>query len=141
MLPITHRLSPSSQGFLSPPWARTWDHELRYPFERARGRAEQAAAGARGALQAGRRRGARGKRGAGAGRARGARQAGRRRWARAGHAAGARPGRWARGRALGTRQAGAGRAGRSRPGRLGWPCAVHSVQSAHFRSVLTRFFS
>ena len=23
----------SSQGFLSPPWARTWDHELRYPFE------------------------------------------------------------------------------------------------------------
>ena len=22
---------PSSQGFLSPPWARTWDHELRYP--------------------------------------------------------------------------------------------------------------
>ena len=24
---------PSSQGFLSPPWARTWDRELRYPFE------------------------------------------------------------------------------------------------------------
>ena len=24
---------PSSQGFLSPLWARTWDHELRYPFE------------------------------------------------------------------------------------------------------------
>ena len=24
---------PSSQGFLSPSWARTWDHELRYPFE------------------------------------------------------------------------------------------------------------
>ena len=24
---------PSSQRFLSPPWARTWDHELRYPFE------------------------------------------------------------------------------------------------------------
>ena len=24
---------PSSQGFLSPPWARTCDHELRYPFE------------------------------------------------------------------------------------------------------------
>ena len=24
---------PSSQGFLSPPWARTWDHELKYPFE------------------------------------------------------------------------------------------------------------
>ena len=24
---------PSSQGFLSPPWARTWDHDLRYPFE------------------------------------------------------------------------------------------------------------
>ena len=84
-------------------------------------------------------------RGVGAGRRRGvqawgARQAGRRRWARAGHAAGARPGRWARGRALGTRQAGAGRAGRARPGRLGWPWAVHSVHSAHFRSVLTRFF-
>ena len=24
---------PSSQGFISPPWAQTWDHELRYPFE------------------------------------------------------------------------------------------------------------
>ena len=24
---------PSSQGFLSPPWARTWDHEFRYPVE------------------------------------------------------------------------------------------------------------
>ena len=29
----------------------------------------------------------------------------------------------------------------ARPGRLGWPWAVHSVHSAHFRSVLTRFFS
>ena len=30
--------------------------------------------------------------------------------------------------------------GAARPGRLGWPWAVHSVHSAHFRSVLTRFF-
>ena len=36
---------------------------------------------------------------------------------------------------------GAGRAGPARPGRLGWPQAVHSVHSAHFRFVLTRFFS
>ena len=49
-------------------------------------------------------------------------------------------GRWERGRALGARQAGAGRKGRARPGRLGWPWAVHSVHSAHFRSVLTLFF-
>ena len=41
---------------------------------------------------------------------------------------------------------GAGRAagrwerGRARPGRLGWPWAVHSVHSAHFRSVLTQYF-
>ena len=49
--------------------------------------------------------------------------------------AGRAAGRWARGRVLGARQAGAGRA---RPGRLGWPWAVHS---AHFRSILTRFFS
>ena len=41
-------------------------------------------------------------------------------------------------RQLGARQAGAGRAGRARFGRLGWSWAVHS---AHFRSVLTRFFS
>ena len=33
-----------------------------------------------------------------------------------------------------------GRALGARPGRLGWPWAVHSVHSAHFRSVLTRFF-
>ena len=66
------------------------------------------------------------------GRALGARQAG------AGRAVGRR---WARGRqALGARQAGAGRAGHARPGLLGWPWAVHSVHSAHFRSVLTRFF-
>ena len=54
-------------------------------------------------------------------------------------------GSWAQaqagGRALGARQAGAGRMGPSRPGRLGWPWAVHSVHSAYFRSVLTRFFS
>ena len=24
---------PSSRGFFSPPWARTWDHEFRYSFE------------------------------------------------------------------------------------------------------------
>ena len=29
----------------------------------------------------------------------------------------------------------------AQPGRLGWPWAVHSVHLAHFRSVLTRFFS
>ena len=57
-----------------------------------------------------------------------------------GAGAGRAAGRWARGRALGARQAGAGRAGRAQPGRLGWPWAVHSVHSAHFRSVLTRFF-
>ena len=57
-------------------------------------------------------------------------------WQGARHAAG----RWARGRVLGARQAGAGRSGRARPGRLGWPWAVHSVHSAHFRSVLTRFY-
>ena len=54
-------------------------------------------------------------------------------------AAGVR-GSWAQaqagGRALGARQG----AGRTRPRRLGWPWAVHSVHSAHFRSVLTRFF-
>ena len=66
-------------------------------------------------------------------RARGRAAAGRRRRRAAG--------RWARGRALGERQAGAGREGLARPGRLGWPWAVHSVHSAHFRSVLTRFFS
>ena len=54
--------------------------------------------------------------------------------------AGRAAGRWAHGRALGARQAGAGCAGHARPGRLGWPWAVHLVHSAHFRSVLTRFF-
>ena len=44
--------------------------------------------------------------------------------------AGGAAGRWTRGRALG-----------ARPGHLGWPWAVHSMHSAHFRSVLTRFFS
>ena len=28
----------------------------------------------------------------------------------------------------------------ARPGRVGWPWAVHSVHSAYFRSFLTRFF-
>ena len=67
--------------------------------------------------------------------------AGRGRHGRAAWALGARPGRWARGLgagraawALGARP---GRLG-ARPGRLGWPWAVHS---AHFRSVLTNFFS
>ena len=32
VVPLTS-YPPSSQGFLSPLWARTWDHELRYPFE------------------------------------------------------------------------------------------------------------
>ena len=57
-------------------------------------------------------------------------------------------GRWAvrqsagRAGARGRQVRGAGRhAGRPGPGRLGWPWAVHSVHSAHFRSVLTRFFS
>ena len=51
-------------------------------------------------------------------------------------------GRRARGRAagVGARGAGLGRAAWAWPGRLGWPWAVHSVHSAHFRSVLTRFF-
>ena len=102
-----------------------------------------------GGSQSGRRTGAGGRARAGAsgswaqaqagGRALGARQG-------AGRAAG----RWARGRqALGARQAGAGRAAGRRWARgrqalgargargLGWPWAVHS---AHFRSVLTRFF-
>ena len=52
----------------------------------------------------------------------------------------ARTGERQLGAGAGGRQ-GAGRAGRARPGRLGWPWAVHSVHSAHFRSVLTRFFS
>ena len=52
---------------------------------------------------------------------------------RAGGALGMQAGRWAR-------RQGAGRAG-GKPGRAGWPWAVHSVHSAHFRSVLTRFFS
>ena len=70
-------------------------------------------------------------------------------------------GRWrARARA-GERQLGTGAGGRARarasgswaqaqaggralgalPGRLGWPWEEHSMHSAHFRSVLTRFFS
>ena len=69
-------------------------------------------------------------------------------WAQAqagGRALGARQGAGrAAGRALGARQGGAGRAAGRRAGwqargarGLGWPWAVHS---AHFRSVLTRFF-
>ena len=55
---------------------------------------------------------------------------------RAGPAAG-------RAQALGARRASGRRAAwalGTRPGRAGWPWAVHSVHSAHFRSVLTRFF-
>ena len=60
------------------------------------------------------------------GRARGAARQGAR-------ARGQLGGRRARGRAAGVGARGAGRG-------LGWPWAVHSVHSAHFRSVLTRFF-
>ena len=62
---------------------------------------------------------------------------------RHGRARGQLGGRRARGRAagVGARGAGRGRAAWAWPGRLGWPWAVHSVHSAHFRSVLTRFFS
>ena len=75
-----------------------------------------------------------------AGRAGGRRADGRQR--RAGRAGRAQQGcgrrvAWARG-------LGAGRVAwalGARPGRLGWPWAVHSVHSAHFRSVLTRCFS
>ena len=45
--------------------------------------------------------------------------------------------------ALGARRARGRRAAwalGTRPGHAGWPWAVHSVHSAHFRSVLTRFF-
>ena len=91
-------------------------------------------------------------------RARG-RLGGRRAWARGqaqqalgrGRASGRRAGERGRrqrhaGRAARTRQArglGAGRAAwalGARPGRVGWAWAVHSVHSAYFRSVLTRFF-
>ena len=65
--------------------------------------------------------------------ARGARRRAAGAWARA------REGERQLGAGAGGRQ-GAGRAGHARPGRLGWPWAVHSVHSAHFRSVLTRFF-
>ena len=47
----------------------------------------------------------------------------------------------ARGAQVGARGARPGRGLGALPGRLGWPWAVHSVHSAHFRSVLTRFFS
>ena len=59
---------------------------------------------------------------------------------RAGRMAGGAQARGVRG-ARGRMGAGAGRAAGAMPGRLGWPWAVHSVHSAHFRSVLTRFFS
>ena len=99
----------------------------------------------------------------GVGLARRARALRRRGAGHAGGTLGALAGRWARGRARGRaagfaggrradgRQRRAGRAqqgrGRraawalgARPGRAGWPWAVHSVHSAHFQSVLTRFF-
>ena len=90
--------------------------------------------GARQGLAAGVARGRQGARAAGAqgGRCSGGRRTGAR---------GARQGRcWARGareaQALCARPCTAW----AWPGRLGWPWAVHSVHSAHFRSVLTRFF-
>ena len=56
-------------------------------------------------------------------------------------------GRWqlrARGRAAARRRRAAGPYARDRQALgardLGWPWAVHSVHSAHFRSVLTRYF-
>ena len=79
--------------------------------------------------------------GTGAG-ARGAGARGRAAWRAGGRRAdggarGARAERAGQGRLGGRRAAWALGA---RPGRLGWPWAVHSVHSAHFRSVLTRFF-
>ena len=89
--------------------------------------------------------------------------AGARRWdARGAGASGSRrhgraAGRRGRGRQARARQASNSRRGRAglgwlrgrraawelgaRPGRADWPWAVYSVHSAHFRSVLTRFFS
>ena len=111
-----------------------WAHWAR---SRARGRGAQGAgrhgrwaarAQARGALER-------------AGSRQGARAAGARTEGRAGRArqqARARAERAGQGRLGGKRAAWALGA---RPGRLGWPWAVHSVHSAHFRSVLTRFFS
>ena len=62
-----------------------------------------------------------------------------------GRAAGRAGGRRAGGRRAGRAQQGRSRRAAwalgARPGRLGWPWAVHSVHSAYFRSVLTRFFS
>ena len=56
-------------------------------------------------------------------------------------------GRWARGAGGSGTQGARHERGRrtawalgARPGRVGWPCAVHSVHSTYFRSVLTRFF-
>ena len=108
------------------------------------GRTQAGTAGVRGrwAWRAGRRAWARGQ--AAAARERSGRVGVRGSWAQAqvgGRALGARQGAGlAESRALGARQASAARAGRARPGHLGWPWAVHSVHSAHFRSVLTRFF-
>ena len=121
--------------------------------ERAQAWALGAGKSARGAQSAGRRAserrrgGARARAGSGtAGRA-GARAAGRQARARQGSRRG-RAGRWAWARGalgvgalgVGARGARPGRGLGARPGRLGWPWAVHSVHSAHFRSVLTRFF-
>ena len=67
---------------------------------------------------------------------------GARRWdARGAGARGSRRHGRAAGKRAGARTEGrAERAGQGRPGRLGWPWAVHSVHSTHCRSVLTRFF-
>ena len=100
-------------------WALAGAHEASRRQQRARG----AQTGARAGLGA-----------EGRGRARGAARQGARAAGRQARARqGSRPGRGL----------GAGRAAwalGARPGRLGWPWAVHSVHLAHFRSVLTRFF-
>ena len=89
----------------------------------------------------------------------GAGRADGRRTARGARAAGAQSGRCTGGKSAGARDTcgrarvarAAGRAGRAagallgalgpRPGRTGWPWAVHSVHSARFRSDLTLYFS
>ena len=70
-------------------------------------------------------------------RRRGAGRAGGRRGSAAGRAGGRQ---WRAGRAQQRRGRSAAWALGTRPGCAGWPWAVHSVHSAHFRSVLTRFF-
>ena len=101
----------------------------------ARRQARQACVGAGRGAQAGVRGRAGRRRQAAVARERSGRMGVRECWAQAqagGRALRARQaGRWARGR-----QALGGRGARG----LGWPWAVHSVHSAHFRCVLTRFF-